>query len=120
MAPFWLRAMTLKSRASRRAIARTFDAACPAARADARHEAGHNEFNGGTPEFAAGYPEFRGVGNCAKASRRTQHPLQMLGMLSSSRLPCCLTAARAGARRDLDAAYRVRLIFTARCTGGTR
>jgi hypothetical protein len=42
----------------------------------------------------------------------------MLGIRPSGRLPCCLTAARADARRNLDAANRVRLIFTARCTGG--
>jgi hypothetical protein len=31
-----------------------------------------------------------------------------------------LTAARAAEPRNLDAANRVRLIFTARCTGGAR
>jgi hypothetical protein len=44
----------------------------------------------------------------------------MLGILSLSGLPCSLTAAWAAERRDLDAANRVRLIFTARCTGSGR
>src|SRR6266404_5192285 len=48
-----------------------------------------------------------------------QHPLQMLGTPSPSSLSCSLTAARAAAPRNLDAANRVRLIFlTDPCTGG--
>jgi hypothetical protein len=52
--------------------------------------------------------------------RGIQHPLQMLGIPSPSSLPFSLTVAWADARRGLDAATRVRLIFTARCTGSAR
>jgi hypothetical protein len=52
--------------------------------------------------------------------RETQHPLQMLITLRSSSLPCSLTVARVAARRDLDAANRVRFILTALCTGNVR
>jgi len=65
----------------------------------------------------------RPSGICSKASQsgeRIQHPLQMLIVLRSSGLSCSLTAARAAERGDLDAANRVRLIFTAPCTGNVR
>jgi hypothetical protein len=48
-----------------------------------------------------------------------QHPLQMLGTLPSIILSRSLTVALSE-RRDLDAANRVRLILTARCTGVVR
>jgi hypothetical protein len=44
----------------------------------------------------------------------------MFGTPSPSSLSCSLTAARAAAPRNLDAANRVRLIFTDRCTGSAR
>ena len=60
-------------------------------------------------------------GAAASSPRReTQHPLQMLITLRSSSLPCSLTVARVAARRDLDAANRVRFILTALCTGNVR
>jgi hypothetical protein len=55
----------------------------------------------------------------ASPIERIQHPLQMLGTLPSSSLSRSRTVALAE-RRDLDAAYRVRLIFTALCTGNVR
>jgi hypothetical protein len=56
----------------------------------------------------------------ASCEERIQHPLQMPVILRSSSLSCSLTAARAAERRDLDAANRGRLIFTAPCTGNVR
>jgi len=58
--------------------------------------------------------------DCLETPVRLQHPLQMLGTPRSSNLSRSLTAARAAAPRNLDAATRVRLIFTARCTGSAR
>ncbi len=55
----------------------------------------------------------------SQSEKRTQHPLQMLGTLPSIGLSRSLTVALSE-RRDLDAANRVRLIFTARCTGNAR
>jgi hypothetical protein len=57
---------------------------------------------------------------CLETLVRLQHPLQMLGIPSPSSLSFSLTVARAAERRNLDVANRVRLIFTARCTGGAR
>jgi hypothetical protein len=57
---------------------------------------------------------------CFQTLVRIQHPLQMLGIPSPSSLSRSLTVARATERRNLDVANRVRLIFTARCTGGAR
>jgi len=54
-----------------------------------------------------------------RSGPRTQHPLQMLGTLPSIILSRSLMVALSE-RRDLDAANRVRLIFTARCTGNVR
>ena len=58
--------------------------------------------------------------HCSQSRDGLQHPLQMLGNLSSPSLPRSLTAARAAARRDLAVANRVRCILTARCTGTVR
>jgi hypothetical protein len=67
-------------------------------------------------------PKIRRIFDTAAASQseRIQHPLQMPVILRSSSLSCSLAVARAAARRDLEAANRVRLIFTARCTGNVR
>ena len=56
------------------------------------------------------------------ASRRlwNQHPRQMLEIPSPSSLSRSLTVARAAGRCNLAVANRVRLIFTARCTGSGR
>ncbi len=59
-------------------------------------------------------------GDLPRVAYIDQHPLQMLVILWSSNLSFSLTAARAAARPDLDAANRVRLIFTDRCTGNVR
>ncbi len=59
-------------------------------------------------------------GDAPRVAYVDQHPLQMLVILWSSSLSFSLTAARAAERRDPDAADRVRLILTDRCTGNVR
>jgi hypothetical protein len=98
------------------------DAECMMDPGSAAHRFALRSIRGTHSSSAASKDEATELQNCPSkhCGARTQHPLQMLGTLPSSNLPCSLTAARAAARRVLDVANRVRLIFTARCTVNVR